>query len=789
MIKYCTQEYRYSFPGDFVFGVTAIDADRDENSRIEYSMTGTDVDRFNINSRTGVIKAAKDVPRQSPEDDADAAYEVTVQAVDGGKPARRAYARVMVKPRPAHLFPALVPPPAGSTFVLAEKSERGHVITKLRASSPKSGAAGVVRFSIAGGNVGGAFKVDSNTGEVSVSDSSELDYELSSRYELWVEARDSDMVPLRSVVPLYINVTDVNDNAPVFDNITYKAAVWEEEYPPQTVIKVKATDRDSGLNGKITYRLKTDANNAFTINGRTGEITTNVRLDRERIDSYQLIVEARDEGTPPLQAAATVYVTVLDKNDNPPKFTRLFSVNVTENAPAGAFVIQMTTSDLDVGENANATFSFTENPGNKFAIGASSGNVTVVGPLDREIEDEYLLKVVAVDGSWRAETPLTITVQDQNDNTPEFESSFYNFYVPETSRNGGGSFIGTAVAHDRDKQGPNSLITYSLAHSSEYFSVDPSTAEIYSKRSLQYKHSMLDSSPENQYSLVIVATDNGKPPLSAECHVIVNVINANNNAPQFERQQYFSPVPESANAGQSILRVTATDPLDSGINAKIEYTKIDGNDSDIFAVSKDDGWITLRRSAVTDGRAPKRSSTTYVLTVRATDHGIPPKYDQAVVTLVVCGDNNYSPVFSAISYQVIVPENEPVGSTILTVVATDEDDGPNGVVRYSINQQQTDQMEEKFGVDPVTGVVVILQPLDYDETNEYRLTVTATDLGFSSRSAVATLTVMLTDINDNPPVFNSSLFEVSISEKLPSGSYVSRIVATDNDSPKYAIIR
>lgn len=114
-----------------------------------------------------------------------------------------------------------------------------------------------------------------------------------------------------------------------------------------------------------------------------------------QIASYELIVEARDQGHPRLTGTATVLVTVLDKNDNPPHFTRLFSVNVTENAEIGTFVIRITSSDLDIGQNANVSYSFrdTDNSGRKFSIDALSGNVTVTGYLDREEQDEYLLKV------------------------------------------------------------------------------------------------------------------------------------------------------------------------------------------------------------------------------------------------------------------------------------------------------------------------------------------------------------------------------------------------------------
>lgn len=721
-----------------------------------------------------MIKTARELRTE----ESNGVYRISVQAMDNGKIRKISSVMITVRVQPAGLFPVIVAPKE-SVFVLPENSAPGKVVTKLKASSPKPGNVGSIRFAIAGGNIGDAFKVDGNTGEVTVADG-ELDYELSNQYEIWVVAEDSDVVPLRSAVPLVIDLTDVNDNAPVFENLTYHGAVFEEEYPPQSVLKVKARDRDSGLNGKVAYRLKNDSKGAFAINARTGEIKTKTKLDREQIDSYQLTVEAYDEGMPSLSSTVLVFVTVLDKNDNPPKFTRLFSVNVTENAEPGDFVIQITSSDQDIGENANASYSFAENAGNKFAIDSASGNVTVIGPLDREVEDEYLLKVVAVDDSWRAETPLTITVQDQNDNAPEFENSYYNFYFPESNQNG--VFIGQIIAQDKDKQGPNSLITYSLTHPSDYFSIDPSSAEIFSKKRLRYKYSALDSSPENQYSFTVVATDNGKPPLSSECHVTVNVINANNNAPKFEQREYFSPVPELVSVGQKIVRVRAFDKLDYGINAAVEYSKVDGNDSDVFTVGRTDGWISLARS-------PKniKHLTKFVLKIQASDHGIPPKHDEAVVTLVICGENANTPVFTALSYQVIVPENEPIGSTILTVEAKDEDQGPNGMIRYSMNK--TDMAEEKFYVNPVTGAVIIAQPLDYDRTNEYRLSVMATDLGFVPKSAVATLTVLLADINDNAPVFNSSLFEVYVSEKLPAGAPVTQIIATDSDSPKYAVIR
>lgn len=367
---------------------------------------------------------------------------------------------------------------------------------------------------------------------------------------------------------------------------------------------------------------------------------------------------------------------------------------------------------------------------------------------------------------------------DQNDNAPEFEHSYYSFNFAELQRSV--AFVGQVIATDRDKQGPNSVISYSLQQASDLFIIDPATGEILSKRTIRYKHTQMESSPENMYVLTVLATDNGKPPMYSECLVNINVVDANNNAPRFEQKEYMSPVPSDAVVGQQVVQVVAKDDLDFGLNAEIDYSLSGGNGSSNFAISKFDGWISVSKSL-----QHSQSMNVYELYVKATDRGSPPQQDEVTVRIMVTGDNRHSPVFTALSYQVFVPENEPIGSTILTVSATDLDDGPNGIVRYAIS---TGNVKKEFDVDAVSGAVVILQPLDYDVIQEYHLNITAQDLGFKSKSALAMLTVTLTDINDNEPVFNQTEYHAYLPENSPAPSFVHRAIATDKDSPKNAII-
>ncbi|XP_015586375.2 cadherin-related tumor suppressor [Cephus cinctus] len=757
-------------PGDFVFGAKAVDDDESENSRIVYRLQGEDAEKFMIDPHSGVVKATQELAG------GETTYQLQIQASDCGVEPKSVTADLVIHLWERQLFPSFRPT-VNTRFTLPEDVPEGRIITKLTASTPKVGAASNLVFGMAGGNVGDALRIETHTGEVLVA--SGFDYETAPHYEAWVEVRDSDNPALRSVVQLLVNVTDANDNSPIMEAAIYNATAPEDEYPPLFVTRISAKDEDSGENGQVTYHLVDDFDEAFLIDENTGEISTNAILDREEISSYELIVEARDQGEPQLTGTATVLVTISDKNDNPPRFTRLFSVNVTENAEIGAFVIRVTSSDLDVGQNANATYSFTENPGGKFSIDPLSGNVTVAGHLDREEQDEYLLKVVAVDGAWRTETPLTITIQDQNDNPPEFVEESYHFHFPELQRRV--AHVGQVTATDRDKQGPNSVISYSLLQPSDLFTVDPATGDIFSKRTLKYKHTQRPSSPENLYSLTVVATDNGKPPMSSKTVVYVSIVDANNNAPKFEQKSYLSPVPEGYPVGKKVMMLVAKDDADFGVNAEIEYSLVNGNGSEYFSVDGNTGWIYVRKSLAGLG-----VGVSFLLKARAVDKGVPPQEDEVPLTLVIAGENRHTPTFTALSYQVIVPENEPINSTILTVSAADSDNGPNGLVRYKISAGNE---RKEFSVHPTTGAVTILEPLDYDTVQEYRLNITASDLGFEPKKATATLTVTLTDINDNPPIFNQSLYEAYLPENSPSHSFVYKVIATDVDSPKYAIIQ
>lgn len=279
-------------PAQFVFGAKAFDYDNGINGKITYSISGKDGSRFTIDGNTGVIKTSEELSLGGAN--IDKVFSIVIHAADHGYESKTAKCELSVILRPAHNFPSFSYI-SDTQFVLPEDVLFGKVVTKILASSPKKGIVSTIKYAIAGGNIRDAIRIDSSSGEVTIGKGG-LDYETSHQYEIWIEASDSDHPSLRSVMKLIINVTDTNDNAPVMGKLLYVAEVVEEEAPPQTLIKVSATDADSEENGQVTYRLVNDYESAFEIDSDTGEIFTNMRLDREDIPSYELTVEAVDQG-------------------------------------------------------------------------------------------------------------------------------------------------------------------------------------------------------------------------------------------------------------------------------------------------------------------------------------------------------------------------------------------------------------------------------------------------------------------------------------------------------------
>uniref|UniRef100_A0A8D0CWR8 FAT atypical cadherin 4 n=1 Tax=Sander lucioperca TaxID=283035 RepID=A0A8D0CWR8_SANLU len=719
-------------------------------------------ERFKIDPVRGAITAIEKLTGSSE-------VTLTVRVKDGGANPKTDTTTVTVRFVTGGNFPVIKLKEHAYTF--PESQPINHVVTTVTGSSMRGGA---LSYYIASGNLDNAFHIDQLSGELSIRHP--LDYEHIQKYVLWIEARDQGFPPYSSYEKVEITVLDVNDNHPVFDKDPFHAEILEN-LSPQRVLMVSAVDLDSGPNGQLEYAI-IDGNkeNSFSINRATGEIRTTRPLDREKVAQYTLKVKATDRGLPPKNTAVKVLINILDVNDNAPRFSKIFSATVAENAPVGYTVTRVTTTDEDAGSNAISRYSITDSS-LPFNINPNTGDITISRPLNREDTDHYIVKVSAHDSGWTVSTDVTIFVTDINDNAPRFSRPSYYLDYPELTEVG--SLVTQVSATDPD-EGSNGKIFYFIRSQAEFFRINASSGEIFVKQQLKYQNSTGASSINiNRHSFIVTASDRAVKPLMSETTVIVNIVDSNDNPPEFDSPSYFTPVTKSVKVGTRLIRVVAHDKKDFGLNSEVEYLITGGNSSSKFKLDKTSGWITVASSLTSE------MNKFFLIDITANDRGNPPLSTRTSVRIAVTEENHHTPEFSQSQISATVPESLVVGTAIRTLSARDKDKEMNGLIAYNITSGNEKGL---FSLNSKTGVLSLAHPLDFEEMQQHELRVSATDGGWIAKTSYVSVTVHVTDVNDNPPVFDPDEYFPIVQENVPSGTTVIKMNATDRDSGANAVM-
>ncbi|NWW79658.1 PCDGK protein, partial [Climacteris rufus] len=408
----------------------------------------------------------------------------------------------------------------------------------------------------------------------------ELDREEQRELNLVLTALDGGSPPRSAHVQIHIDVVDANDNAPVFNQSTYKASVRENTPSGTLVARISAYDLDDGPNGDIVYSFSSHTpakvRELFALDSATGELRVKGQLDYEETKLYEIYLQAKDKGAVPGVAHCKVLVEVVDVNDNAPEVTvtSVYSP-VPEDAAPGTVVALLSVTDLDSHDNG-----------------------------------QHIL----------------VQVSDVNDNAPKASQDSYDVYVLEN--NTPGIPILNVSATDPDL-GRNAHLSYTLLQGDSTFG---HLFSINRENGTLYLLTSLDHEDQVEFSMVVQVQDGGIPPLATNVSVSVFVTDLNDNAPTVlyphPNTTYADVVAPGTPAGHMVTKVVAVD-ADAGYNAWISYTLLQATDPSLFSVGLHNGDIFTARQLREDD-APQ-----HTLVILLKDHGEPVLSTSATVSISV----------------------------------------------------------------------------------------------------------------------------------------------------------
>ncbi|XP_053179585.1 protocadherin beta-15-like [Scomber japonicus] len=553
--------------------------------------------------------------------------------------------------------------------------------------------------------------------------------------------------------------------------------------------------KDLGLNvGKLSARkARIDSEpkrkRYCDINLNTGDLIVAERIDREALCGektscvlkFDLILEA------PLELHR-ISLQIRDINDNPPVFTKdEIKIEINEFADKGSRFRVLEAHDIDIGQNSVQSYALQTN---KYLVlniqsksdGGKFAELVLEMELDREEQKELRLLLTALDGGSPQRTgtaTVHVTVLDANDNAPVFSQAVYETTLPENSPLD--TIVVLVAATDAD-EGLNGEVTYELSRISESgrraFALNHTSGEI-------KVIGPLDFEEESTYEMRVDAKDGYG--LTSESRVIIQVSDVNDNSPEIYLNSLNNPIPENVSPGTEVGIINVQD-RDSENSGQVRCFIQQGAPFKLVPSIKN------YYSLVTTGQLDRELVSDYNITIKATDEGSPPLSSSKTVQLSVADINDNPPVFEGQSYSAYVSENNKPGSTLCSVTARDPDWRQNGTVIYSLLPGEVNgaPVSSYVSVNGDTGVIHAVRSFDYEQFRSFKVHVMARDNGSPPLSSNVTVSLFISDVNDNSPQIlypaaegNSFMTEL-IPKAAHGGSLVSKVIAVDADSGQNA---
>ncbi len=566
---------------------------------------------------------------------------------------------------------------------------------------------------------------------------------------------------------------------PLFTQSVYNATIYENSAAKTYVespvkMGIYITDPTWGIRYKI---VSGDNENLFKAEDyQLGDFSflrirtkggSSAILNREVRDHYILTVKAMEKNSN-AEARTQVRIQVLDTNDLRPLFSpTAYSISLLENTAIRTSVAKVMATDADIGTNGEYYYSFREWT-DMFSVHPTSGVVTLTGKLDYSETKQYELEILAVDrgmklygsSGFSSMAKLTVRVEQANEHAPVITAVTL---APSDTDKDPTYAVVTVEDSDQGANGEISSLSVVAGDPLQQFKAMRTSPGSKEYKIKAVKQVDWDSQPFG-YNLTLQAKDKGSPPQFSSAKVIhVMSPHFKIGPPKFSQTTYIVNVSEFAPLNTPVVMVTAVPKY-----PQLKYAFRHKLDKNHFAINADSGLIT------TAGPLHADSVNRYELEVMTSD-----KKASAKVIINVIDVNNNAPEFKQTSYKASIDENMPIGTSVLTVKATDLDSGENGYVTYSIANVNP----QPFVIDYFSGVISSSEILDYELMPRiYTLKVRASDWGSPFRREVETqVTVTLNNLNDNKPLFENVDCDVSVPRDHGVGEQITTLSAIDAD--------
>lgn len=513
----------------------------------------------------------------------------------------------------------------------------------------------------------------------------------------------------------------------------------------------------------MRYAIQNDTNNSrdlFHIDPDEGIIFLKRSLDHESHDSHHFTVIAMDRGVPSLSSTAHVWVSVVDMNDNPPKFEQpSYSCFLSEHAERGQFVTVVTASDPDFIDDKLTYTIVGGNEQQTYNIDPYSGIITLINMQNFGENKLTLLNVSVTDGVYTSFARVKIEILPANRHNPKFPNPVVEVTVLENQLPG--RLVTQVIATDEDF-GDYGEISYSIPSEAmrEIFDVNKQTGEIVTKKKLDREYRKL-------YEIPVMATDGGGRP--GFVMVRVKVGDENDNPPVFLLGEYKATIAGNLSLNTVFLKVKAMD-ADEGDAASIVYSIYEPQDSKakgLFGINSESGSLFLIKNAT------PWENQLFQIFIRAEDKGLKTFHADVPLNIYVIGPQDVPPLFERINEKFFYSEASVVG-TVITKLKT--------VTNSSVKYRILPGVEEStlFDIDQ-NGQITLVEALDREARDHHLIGILAETDSSPPLTALAEISLQVLDENDHAPKFESNPYVLNLAENIDEGTAILKVVAHDKD--------